>query len=455
MSDKNNPLSLESQSIGRLLMQYSIPAVIASTVTSLYNIVDSIFIGHGVGALAISGLAITFPLMNLVVAFCTLIAVGGATVCSIFLGQRNIIKATDTLTNVLVLCLVHSILFGGLTLLFLDSILIFFGATDATISYAREFMSVILYATPITYVFIGLNNIMRATGYPKKAMISALLSVIVNMILAPIFIFIFEWGIKGAALATVFGQTIALVWVLAHFLSKSSYIHFKIEKFKIDFTLCKRMYSIGLSPFLMNICACVVVIFINKALLEYGGNNGDLAVGAYGILNRTAMLFVMVVFGVTQGMQPILGYNYGANRWDRVKQTLHIGVIVGMSITTIGWLICELFPNYISNMFTDDLILKEIANNGFRIFFIFFPIVGGQIIIQNFFQSIGMPKISIFLSLTRQLIFLVPFLIILPQIFGINGVWFSVAAADILAVIVTIITLFIQIRKLNIKFTHD
>lgn len=455
MSDKNNPLSLESQSIGKLLMQYSIPAVIASIVTSLYNIIDSIFIGHGVGALAISGLAITFPLMNLVVAFCTLIAVGGATVCSIFLGRRNIIKATDTLTNVLVLCLVHSILFGGLTLLFLDSILIFFGATAATISYAREFMSVILYATPITYVFIGLNNIMRATGYPKKAMISALLSVIVNMILAPIFIFIFEWGIKGAALATVCGQTIALIWVLAHFLSKSSYIHFKIKKFKIDFTLCKRMYSIGLSPFLMNICACIVVIFINKALLEYGGINGDLTVGAYGILNRTAMLFIMVVFGVTQGMQPILGYNYGANRWDRVKQTLHIGVIVGMSITTIGWLICELFPNYISNMFTEDLILKEIANNGFRIFFIFFPIVGGQIIIQNFFQSIGMPKISIFLSLTRQLIFLVPFLIILPQLFGINGVWFSVAAADILAVIITIITLFIQIRKLNIKFTHD
>lgn len=453
MADTTSPLSLETQSIGKLLMQYSIPAVIAATVTSLYNIVDSIFIGRGVGALAISGLAITFPLMNLVVAFCTLIAAGGATISSIFLGQKNSDKATDTVNNVMTLCIIHSVLFGGLTLLFLDQILMFFGATESTISYARDFMQIILFATPITFVLIGLNNLMRSTGYPKKAMISALLSVLVNVVLAPIFIFVLNWGIRGAAFATVVGQTIALIWVMAHFLSKSSYIRFQKGNKWLDGNICKRMYAIGLSPFLMNVCACVVVIFINKALLEYGGDLGDYAVGAYGILNRTAMLFVMVVFGVTQGMQPILGYNYGANHWERVKKTLSIGIVVGVAITTIGWIACEVFPHHISNLFTSDNTLKEIANNGFRIFFMFFFIVGGQIVIQNFFQSIGKPKISIFLSLTRQLIFLVPFLIVLPQYMGVNGVWTSVAAADILAVIVTLFTLWIQMRKLNRKFS--
>lgn len=433
-------------------MQYSIPAIIAATVTSLYNIVDSIFIGQGVGALAISGLAITFPLMNLVVAFCTLIAAGGATISSIFLGQKNSEKATDTVNNVISLCIIHSVIFGGLSLLFLDPILLFFGATESTISYAREFMQVILYATPISYLFIGLNNLMRATGYPKKAMISALLSVLVNVILAPIFIFVLDWGIKGAATATVLGQSVALIWVLTHFISRTSYIHIKKDNSWLDFSICKRMYAIGLSPFLMNVCACVVVIFINKALLEYGGAIGDLAVGAYGILNRTAMLFVMIVFGVTQGMQPILGYNYGANQWTRVKETLKIGLFAGIIITTIGCIACEFFPNYISGLFTSDETLKEIANNGFRIFFIFFPIVGGQIVVQNFYQSIGKPKISILLSLTRQLIFLVPFLIILPHYFGINGVWISAATADILAAIVSAFTLWIQLRKLNRKF---
>lgn len=452
MSDTTNPHSLETQPISKLLIQYSVPAIIAATVTSLYNIIDSIFIGQGVGALAISGLAITFPLMNLVVAFCTLIAAGGATISSIFLGQKNDKKAADTVNNVITLCIIHSVVFGGLSLLFLDPILLFFGATTSTLSYAREFMQIILYATPISYLFIGLNNLMRSTGYPKKAMISALLSVIVNVVFAPIFIFVLNWGIRGAAVATILGQTVALIWVLIHFLQKSSYIHIQKENNWLNIGICKRMYAIGLSPFLMNVCACVVVIFINKALLEYGKEIGDLAVGAYGILNRTGMLFVMIVFGVTQGMQPILGYNYGANHWTRVKKTLSIGLIAGILITTIGWCACEFFPHYISNLFTNDNTLKEIAINGFRIFFMFFPIVGGQIIVQNFFQSIGKPKISIFLSLTRQLIFLVPFLIILPHYLGINGVWISVAAADILAIVVAAFTLWIQMRKLNRRF---
>ena len=288
-------------------MQYSVPAIIASVATSLYNIIDSIFIGRGVGPMAIAGLAITFPLMNLVAAFCMMIAAGGATISSIFLGQKNYSRATDVVNNVLVLCLIHAVVFGGGTLLFLDEILYFFGATPETIIYAREFMEVILWGTPVAYVFIGLNNLMRATGYPKKAMISALLSVVVNLILAPIFIFKLGWGIKGAAWATICGQSVAFVWVIIHFLSPKSSIHFKLGNRWLSGSIVKRIYAIGLSPFLMNVCACVVVVFLNRALLDCGGDQGNLCVGAYGILNRVTMFFVMIVFGVTQGMQPILG----------------------------------------------------------------------------------------------------------------------------------------------------
>lgn len=432
---------LGHQGIGKLLTQYSVPAIIASVATSLYNIIDSIFIGRGVGPMAIAGLAITFPLMNLVVAFVMLIAAGGATISSIFLGQKNYDRATDVVNNVFTLSLIHSVIFGGLTLIFLDPILYFFGATDATIEYAREFMKVILYGTPISYVFIGLNNLMRATGYPKKAMISALISVVVNLVLAPIFIFVLNWGIKGAATATICGQFTAFVWVLYHFMSKNSSIHFKKDNRWLTWTIIKRIYAIGLSPFLMNICACVVVIFINRALLDYGGDNGNLAVGAYGILNRTTMFFVMIVFGVTQGMQPILGYNMGANNFDRVKKTLRLGIIIGISITVVGWIITELLPDAVSQLFTTDKTLIDLSREGFRIYFICYPVVGCQIVIQNFFQSVGKPKMSIFLSLTRQLLFLIPFLIILPKIWGVNGVWASMAASDIIAFVVAIITL--------------
>lgn len=452
MAKTDSPLTLGTKSVSKLLVQYSVPAIIASVATSLYNIVDSIFIGRGVGPMAISGLAITFPLMNLVVAFCTLIAVGGATISSIFIGQKNESRATDVVNNVMVLCLIHSVIFGGLTLLFLDDILYFFGATSETIKYAREFMVIILYGTPISYVFIGLNNLMRATGYPKKAMISALLSVAVNVVLAPIFIFTFKWGIAGAALATICGQFAAFIWVLIHFMSKSSFIHFKRDNRWFTPSIIKRIYSIGLSPFLMNVCACVVVVFINKALLDYGGSDGNLAVGAYGIVNRTTMFFIMVVFGVTQGMQPILGFNYGANKWERVKRTLRIGIIAGVSITTLGFIFTESFPDTISSLFTTDPTLIEIARNGFRIYFICYPVVGCQIVIQNFFQSIGKPQISIFLSLTRQLLFLIPFLIILPRIYGTDGVWASMTGSDLIAFIVAVVTLLIMLRKLNKRF---
>ena len=446
LPNRNDPMTLGTLPIGKLLVQYSVPAIIASVAVSLYNIIDSIFIGRGVGPMAISGLAITFPLMNLVVAFCTLIAVGGATISSIFLGQKNISRATDVVNNVMVLCLIHSVVFGGVTLIFLDPILRFFGATEATIPFAREFMRVILWATPITYVFIGLNNLMRATGYPKKAMVSALLSVAVNVVLAPVFIYVFHWGIAGAAFATVCGQSAAFVWVLCHFFSKKSFVHFEWRNRWFTPAIMRWVYSIGLSPFLMNVTACVVVVFLNKALLDCAGADGNLAVGAYGIINRTTMFFVMVVFGVTQGMQPILGFNYGARNFDRVNKTLWRGIWIGVAVTCAGWGITELFPDAISSLFTTDRTLTDIARSGFRIYFICYPVVGAQIVIQNYFQSIGRPSLSIFLSLTRQLVFLLPFLFILPRHYGVDGVWASMAGSDLLAFIVAAVTLWITHR---------
>ncbi len=446
---KDSPLTLGTQSIGKLLVKYSVPAIIASVAVSLYNIIDSIFIGRGVGPMAIAGLAITFPLMNLVMAFCMLIAAGGATISSIFLGQGNTAKATATVNNVMVLCIINALVFGGLSLLFLDPVLRLFGADEQTIPYAAEFMKVILMGTPVSFIFIGLNNLMRATGYPRKAMISALLSVVVNVILAPLFIYQFHWGIAGAAFATVCAQMVAFVWVLSHFLSHKSFVHFEWHNRWFDWQIVKKIYSIGLSPFFMNVTACVVVVFLNKALLDYGGADGNLAVGAYGILNRTTMLFVMIVFGVSQGMQPILGFNWGAGKWPRVKSTLMRGIWIATCITTLGWVVTRFFPDEISMLFTTDPSLVRIARDGFHIYFLFYPIVGSQIIIQNYFQSIGKPKLSIFLSLTRQLLFLLPFLLILPRYWGIDGVWASMTGSDMLAFIVAVTTLLIMLRRHN------
>ncbi len=445
---KSNPNDLGTKTIGQLLLQYSLPAIVASLATSLYNIVDSIFIGRGVGAMAITGLAITFPLMNLVVAFCVLVAVGGATISSIFLGQKNTAKASGVVGCVTILCLIHSVFIMSLGLWFLDPILYFFGATDETISYAREFMRIILLGTPISYVFLGLNNLMRATGYPRKAMVSALLSVAINVVAAPIFIFVLDWGIAGAATATLLGQTGAFIWVLWHFISKNSYIHFTRRCWHLSADLVRRIYSIGLSPFLMNCCACLVVVFINKALLESAGADGNLAVGAYGIINRTSMFFVMIIFGITQGMQPILGYNFGAANWPRVSATLKKGIMIATGVACFGWAATEIFPDVISSMFTTDEGMIEIARLGFRIFFLFYPLVGAQIVIQNYFQSIGKPKLSIFLSLTRQLIFLVPLLWILPPHYGIDGVWTAMCTSDFIAFVLALVTVLIMNRRL-------
>lgn len=441
---ENNPHILGEAPIGKLLVEYSIPAIIGMTLTSLYNIIDSIFIGHGVGALAISGLAITFPLMNLLVAFCTLVGVGGATLSSIRLGQKDKKGAEDILGNVAILCVINAIFYGGLAFIFLEPILFFFGASEATLPYARDFMQVILLGSPISYVMIGLNNIMRATGYPKKAMLSSMLTVGCNIILAPIFIFVLNWGIRGAALATICSQFIGMLWVLYHFYSPKTYIRFQRHSMRLKQHIIANIFAIGMSPFVMNVCACCIVIFINNRLLNYGG---DMAIGAFGILNRIQMLFVMIVMGITMGMQPITGYNYGAQHFDRVKRTLKLGITAGCIITTLGFIIGELFPGVFVSMFTDNHELTDEATLALRIGILSFPVVGAQIVITQFFQSIGKARISIFLSLSRQLLFLLPGLAFLPPFYGVEGVWFSMPLSDALAFAVAALMLAYHYKK--------
>lgn len=434
MNSKTSPHILGTAPIGKLLAEYSIPAIIGMTVTSLYHAIDSVFIGKGLGeegAYALSGVGVTLPLMNLVIAFCMLISIGGATISSIYMGQKDLERTTSVLHNVTILLVLVGIAVSVFTIPFLDEILIFFGASERTLPYAYDFMLIILLANPIAYLFVGLNNVMRSTGYPRKAMYTALLSVVVNLILAPIFIFNLNMGIKGAAWATVISQVCGMIWVLGHFINKKSFIHFKKGYFTLKNKIIKSILAVGLAPFLLNVCASIMVIFLNSSLKE---NGGDLAIGAYGsIINRMLMLIVMIVAGLNQGMQPILGYNYGAKQFTRMWKTLFYGIFVGTIISTSGWVMFVFFPDQVVSVFSNDVTLNQIASNGLTITGLCFPLVGAQIVITNFFQAIGKSKISILLSLSRQMLFLVPGIIILPYFFGTDGVWISMPISDIAA----------------------
>ena len=452
---KGAAMELGTERIRKLLVQYAVPAIIAMTASSLYNMVDSIFIGHGVGALAISGLALTFPLMNLAAAFGSLVGVGAATLVSMRLGQRDYETAQRILGNVVVLNLIIGISFGLLTLVFLDPILYFFGASDATIGYAREYMSVILWGNVVTHMYLGLNAVLRAAGHPRKAMYATILTVTINAILDPLFIFGFGWGIRGAAIATVLAQILALVWQFRIFSDRNELLHFRRGIYRLKGKIVRNVLAIGMSPFLMNLAACFIVILINKGLKEYGG---DLNIGAYGIVNRLGFFFVMIVMGINQGMQPIAGYNYGARQFDRVDRVLKLTIIGATCVTTLGFLIGEFMPRLAVGMFTSDEELIRLAVEGMRIVFFCFPIIGFQMVTTNFFQSIGMAGKAIFLSLSRQLLFLMPGLIFLPRIFdeltpwdGSWGVWCSMPLSDFLASLVAGVMLFCQFRKFKAK----
>ncbi|MBF0763593.1 MULTISPECIES: MATE family efflux transporter [Parabacteroides] len=448
MTKQNSPLVLGTERIGKLLTQYAIPAIIAMTASSLYNMADSIFIGHGVGPLAISGLALTFPLMNLAAAFGSLVGVGASTLVSVKLGQKDYEGANQVLGNVLVLNVLLGVAFTFVFLLLLNPILYFFGASENTIGYARDYMQIILYGNVITHMYLGLNAVLRSSGFPKQAMYATLASVVINCILNPIFIFGFEWGIKGSAWATVISQVISLTGQMIHFSSPKQLLHFKKGIYKLRKEVVKGILYIGMSPFLMNLCSCLIVILINRGLKEHGG---DMAIGAYGIVNRIIFLFVMIIMGFNQGMQPIAGYNFGARLYPRVTEVTKLTMKWAIGVATTGFLLCQLFPTLIVNMFTTDDELVKAAVFGLHIVFAVFPIVGFQMVATNFFLSIGMSKKAIFLSLTRQMLFLIPCLIVLPRFFGTLGVWISMPVADTIATVVTAIVLVNQFKK----FKHE
>ena len=446
MDNKKATLELGTKPVGKLLIQYALPAMVAMTAASLYNIIDRVFIGQVVGPMAISGLAITFPFMNLATAFGAGVGIGASTAISVKLGQRDYTAAENILGNTVTLNLIIGVTFSVLCLIFLDPILRFFGASNATIPYARSFMQVILAGNVISHMYFGMNAVLRAASKPRHAMAATIFTVLMNVLLDIIFIWWWHWGIRGAALATIISQALALCWQMKLFSNQKELLHLKKGIYRLKRNLVNNIISIGISPFLMNVCACVVVIFINNQLVRYGG---DIAVGAYGIANSIAMIFVMFVIGLNQGMQPIAGYNYGSQQTDRLMRVVKYAAFAATAIMVTGWLIAHLAPYYCARMFTSDTELIRQAIKAIQINMMMYPFIGYQMVVTNFFQCIGKVKISIFLSLSRQLLFLLPLLVALPHFFGLNGVWAALPSSDFTASFIAAIIMLIFVRRIK------
>ena len=438
------PVELGTEKIRKLLLQYAVPSIIAMSCSSLYNLVDSIFIGQFAGGYALAGLALTFPLMNLGTAFSSMIAVGASANIGIFLGKKDYPMAQKVLGNVVTLNFIIGILYMVGVLAFLDPILYFFGASENTIAPAREYMQIILGGNIISHTYFALNAVLRATGLPRKAMNASIYTVVINAVLDPLFIWL--WGIRGAAMATIIAQCISLAWVIFVLCDRNHVVHFQKGGYKLQQWIVKRILSVGMSPFFMNSTACLVVIVFNQGLKQYGG---DMAIAAYGIVHKLTFLFIMVVMGLNQGMQPIASYNFGARLYSRLKETVTLTAICAIAVTSTGFIICEIFPRTLVMMFTSDESLIEVAAKGLRISFMFYPIVGFQMVTSNFFRSIGYAGTSIFLSLTRQLLFLLPLMFILPHFFGLGGIWASMPAADLISCIVSASMMVYHLRRLK------
>ena len=446
MNDNNSTLELGTKPVGQLLMQYALPAIVAMTASSLYNIIDRAMIGQMVGPEAIAGLGITFPFMNLSAAFGAAVGVGASTCISVNLGQRNYKRAEYLLGNTVTLNLIIGFLFMAVSLLFLDPILLFFGASDVTLPYAREFMTIILLGNMVTHMYFGMNAVLRAAGKPRHAMYATLFTVACNIVLVVAFVWWFRWGIRGAAMATITSQTLALCWQMRLFSNQKELLHLKRGIYKLKGDLVRNIIAIGISPFLMNLCACLVVIFMNNQFVRYGG---DMAVGAYSIANSVVMMLFMFVMGMNQGMQPIVGYNFGAERYDRMFRCLWIAIGASTGILLVGWAFSMLFPQAIARIFTTDQTLIDMAARGIRLNMLVFFVVGSQAVITNFFQCIGKVRISIFLSLSRQLTLLIPMAYIFPMLWGLDGVWYSMCASDFCSFAITIPLLIWYMRKLR------
>lgn len=448
MADARIPTELGTKKISTLLREYAVPAIIAMTASSLYNIVDSIYIGHieGIGSLAIAALAVAFPLMNLSAALGTLVGVGAATMISVLLGQKNYSTAGKVLTNDVTLNVIIGVIFAVISLTWLSPILRFFGASDATLPFASDYMKILLFGNVVTHLYFGLNAVIRAAGAPKLAMKLTLFTVISNSILDPIFIFTFNMGIQGAALATMLCQTLAMIYTMGYFMDHKKFLHLPKKIFGLDWKLAKDSLAIGMGPFLMNAASCIVTLFVNQQLLRYGG---DLHIGAFGISSRTTFIFIMIVFGLNQGMQPIAGYNFGARQFSRVKDSFFLTAKWATLVMILAFIVSTFFPGYVAAAFTNDPELRAIASRGLRMMNIIIPIIGFQMVATNLFQSLGMVAKSVTLSLSRQLLFLVPCLYILPLFFGHVGVWLSFPASDFLSCILTLIFMISLVKKLN------
>lgn len=445
---------LETRPVGRLLWQYSLPTVVGLLVMSLYNVVDRVFIGRGVGAEAISGLAITFPVMNLATALGVLVGAGATARVSIMLGRRNYAAASEILGNSLVLLVINATAYIAVFGIFIDPILRAFGASDVTLPYARDFILWLLPGLLMTNLAFSFNNVMRASGYPKRAMFTMIIGAVSNVILAPLFIFGLDLGIKGAAIATDIAMTISMVFVMSHFVRRDVTLHFVRGTYRLRWHVVVAIVSIGAAPALVNAASCFINVIINNSLARYGG---DLSIGAAGIFTTYTSLIVMIILGTCQGMQAIVGYNYGAGRLDRLRRTFLLAVIFSTLVCAAGSAVGLLFPRVIASAFTSDSYLIDVTEGCLTHALVAFTVVGFQIVSTTFFQSLGCVGKSIFLSLTRQVLFLIPLLMILPRQFGLDGVWMSFPGSDIIATLVTAWMIIYEFRHLDrrpVQGTH-
>lgn len=434
---------LGTQSIRQLLVKYALPGIIAMTASSLYNIVDSIFIGHGCGAMALSGLTVAKPFMDICAAFGSLVGVGASTMVAIKLGEKDYESANKVLGNVIVLNVLLSAIVMVVGLAFLDPILYAFGASETDIVYAREYIRIILYGNILTHIYFGLNAVLRAMGHPRSSMAATIVAVFVNVVLDPIFIFKFDMGVRGAALATIISQAIAVVWQMIVFCDPTEVVHFHRGIWRLDKVITRRALEIGMSPFLMNLAHCFVVIIINNCLMMYGG---DMAKASFGIINRFTFVFAMIVMGLNQGMQPIAGYNYGAKQYNRMWRAMQLTSICATGVMAGVFLLGEVVPELVVKMFTHDAVLVDLTTLPTRILSCSMLLVGFQMVTVNFFTSIGMAGKSIFLSLTRQVLYLIPLALLLPHVFTDNpimGVWWAIPISDAISALTAAIMLIV------------
>ena len=441
-----NEQILGTQSIPKLLLKYSVPAIIGMMVNALYNVVDRIFIGNipGAGPLAITGVGICLPIMTIILAFSMLVGIGATTNISIKLGQGKRDEAEKIIGNSITLAIVIGFIITILGILFCEPILRVFGASDSTLPYAKDFIYIILGGTIFSMLGYTLNTTIRGDGNPKLSAIIMIVGCLTNIILDAVLIFVFHLGIKGAAIATVIAQLVTAVWGLSYYIKGKSNLKFKKSSLRLDKNLVKPVFAIGSAPFAMQLATSLVQVISNNALKTYGG---DLAIGAMATVSSIALMISMPIFGLNQGAQPIIGFNFGAAKYDRANKAFKLSAIVAVIIMTTGWLLIQTVPQLIVGMFNRDPKLMEMSVTGARIYLLMLPIIGISITGSNYIQSIGKAKTAIILSLLRQVIILIPMILILPKFLGLDGVWYAQPVSDFLATVITIIILYREFKS--------